>query len=210
MIRCCCISDLHGQLIEPLPDCDIVLIAGDICCHGKPPQQLEWMDYYLRNWLERLNKPVFSTAGNHDWPMEKYPDRVRELKLPWTYLQDEATTYEGKVIYGTPWQKIFFNWAFNLNEHELMGKWNLIPDNTDILICHSPPKFYGDRNPDGDFIGSESLTWRIGQLPQLKLAVFGHSHGGYGVYHSGNTTLVNASLLNEKYHMVNDPIVVEI
>jgi Icc-related predicted phosphoesterase len=209
MTKIVCISDTHGQLPQIIPDSDVLLIAGDICCHGKAPEQLHWLNSKFRNWLEKMGRPVIGIAGNHDWAMYEKLDKVRALNLPWTYLQDESTVFNGLNVYGTPWQKKFFDWSFNLEEYELMGKWNLIPDNTDILICHSPPKYYGDKNPDGEFIGSESLTWRIGQL-HLRLMVFGHAHSGYGTYHSGNTTLVNASLLNEEYRMVNKPIVVEI
>jgi Icc-related predicted phosphoesterase len=143
MTKIVAISDMHGQLPQPqtIPDSDILLIAGDVCCHGKAPAQLHWLNSKFRNWLKKVDRPVIATAGNHDWAMYDELDKVRKLNLPWTYLQDEATVYNGLTVYASPWQKEFFSWAFNLNEHELMGKWNLIPDETDILICHSPPKF---------------------------------------------------------------------
>lgn len=209
-MRFCAMSDLHGQLPIHLPECDVVLLAGDICDHGKAEFQLAWMDRKLRKWLEKINKPVFACSGNHDWPMWSKLKEVRNLKLPWTYLQDEATVFNGWKIYGTPWQKKFFNWAFNLDESQLMGKWNLIPDDTDVLICHGPPKYYGDRNPRGELCGSESLTWRIGQLENLRLVCYGHIHAGYGVYSSKNTILANVSLLDERYKLVNKPFIVEL
>jgi len=203
-------SDLHGHLPKSLPDADAILIAGDICGGGKAVQQLEWLDDHFRRWLEQISIPTICVGGNHDWAMYEKLDEVRRLKLPWTYLQDESMMFQGKVVYGSPHQRKFYDWAFNLEEYQLAGKWNLIPDETNILICHSPPKFYGDKTRDGEFCGSESLTWRIGQLKQLQLVCFGHIHSGYGTYNSGNVTLANASLLNESYQMVNSPIVIEI
>lgn len=206
------LSDTHGQLPQPqtIPDSDILLMPGDICNHTKAPGQLHWLDSKFRNWLNKINRPVFACAGNHDWVFYEQADAVKRLDLPnFYYLQDSRFIYKGISIYGTPWQREFFNWAFNLKEHELVEKWNMIPDDTDILVCHSPPKFYGDKTPDGDFIGSETLTWRIGQIKPT-LVVFGHCHNGYGVYQSGGTILANVSVLNEAYKLVNPPFFTEI
>ena len=216
MTKIVAISDMHGQLPQhqTIPDSDILLIAGDICCHGRAKEQLNWLDGRFRWWLEKLNRPVFACAGNHDWVFYEKSEDARKLGLPWTYLQDESANFDGLKIYGTPWQKEFFNWAYNLTEHELTGKWNLIPSDTDILICHSPPKFYGDLTLDGNFIGSESLTWRIEQMPHLKLVAFGHNHQGYGEYKIANgisgAILANVSVLNDDYRLVNKPYFVEI
>ena len=204
-----CMSDMHGHLPEPLPECDAVLIAGDICNHGAYTRQLAWLDQDFRRWLNRINKPVFACAGNHDWPMYQVPQDVIRLKLPWTYLQDEFAMFNGLKIYGTPWQKKFYDWAFNLDEHQLMGKWNLIPDDVDVIVCHSPPKYYGDRNQQGEACGSESLTWRIEQI-KPKLVVFGHIHCARGEWRNAHSILTNVSILNESYKMVHQPWVVEI
>ncbi|QQP49017.1 Uncharacterized protein FKW44_009528 [Caligus rogercresseyi] len=57
-----------------------------------------------------------------------------------TYLQDSGVTLYGLKIYGSPWQPEFGGWAFNLNRgSRCLDKWDLIPDDTDILITHSPP-----------------------------------------------------------------------
>ena len=209
-MKLCCMADVHGILLQELPECDCVLIAGDIAGPGNGLKQREWWNQDFRRWLDRIKVPVFACAGNHDWSPYEYPEQFAWLQLPWTYLQDESATFNGWTIYGTPWQRVFYNWAFNLTESELMGKWNLIPDDTNILICHSPPKFYGDQNSRGEFCGSESLGWRIGQLKQLRLCCFGHIHPGRGIYHSGETTLVNAAMVNDHYKPVYEPFIVEL
>jgi Icc-related predicted phosphoesterase len=199
---------MHGNL-PTLPDCDAVLISGDICIRASAAKQLIWLDHMFRAWLKKINKPVFACAGNHDWAMFERLHDMRKLRLPCTYLQDNSAVFEGFHVYGTPWQKRFYDWAFNLDESALAGKWNVIPENTDILICHSPPKYYGDKTSNGQFVGSESLTWRIGQI-KPKLVVFGHIHGGYGEYRSSDTILVNAALTDDHYKPVNKLIVVEL
>ena len=41
------------------------------------------------------------------------------------------------LFFRQPW---FGDWGFNLKRGEdMLQKWNLIPENTDILITHGPP-----------------------------------------------------------------------
>jgi len=202
-------ADLHGHLPEQLPECDIVLLSGGICPQAKPRIQLGWMDNWLSRWLWKIDKPVFACAGNHDWPMQEFPEEVAGLRLRWTYLQDRGAEYKGLKIWGTPWQRRFFDWAFNLDELQLAGKWNLIPLDTDVLICHGPPKRFGDLVPRGELIGSESLLWRINDV-RPKLVVFGHNHGGRGEWTFHETTLANVAMVGPGYEIAHEPWVTEI
>lgn len=199
-MKLCAISDQHGWLPD-IPECDALLIAGDICPGGNAHKQLHWLDTYYRPWLENLGIPIFACAGNHDWPMYEIPHDVEDLKLPWTYLEDESAEFEGLKIYGTPWQKRFYDWAFNLDELQLAGKWNMIPEDTDILITHGPPKYYGDLVQRGTHEGSEVKP---------KLVVFGHIHPGRGRWQYGDTILANVTIVDNKYNMVYEPMVFEV
>lgn len=196
-------SDLHGYLPD-LPDCDILLIAGDICPDGGPDHQADWLDGPFRRWLcQQPAKEVVAVAGNHDFVFQDDPNLVP--KLPWHYLQDSVVNLMGVNIYGTPWQPVFFDWAFNLDEPALAGKWKLIPDDTQILLLHGPPHGYGDRNSEGTHTGSPSLTRRIRQIkPQL--VVCGHIHEARGEYQLDGTRIINASQLNLRYEPFNDVI----
>ena len=194
-LRICAISDLHGYLPE-IPKCDLLLIAGDVCPTRRARQQLVWLETRFKFWLRKQTVPVVGIAGNHDWPFQEWPEMVQELNLPWTYLQDSSTTIEGLKIYGTPWSKQYFDWAFMVEEHQLAGKWNMIPDDTDILVVHGPPKYYGDMVIRGSNEGSESLTWRIQQV-RPKLAVFGHIHEGRGEWDYNGTRLANVTLMGK-------------
>jgi hypothetical protein len=118
-------------------------------------------------------------------------------------------------IYGSPWQPWFYDWAFNLPRlgTELQEKWNMIPEDTDVLITHSPPNGYGDlvnnwRQPN-THVGCECLISRIGEI-NPSLNVFGHIHEGYGVQHNENTLFVNAAICTANYEPINKPIIVDL
>ena len=95
------------------------------------------------------------------------------------YLQDSTTEIYGIKIYGTPWQPKFCGWAFNLERgQELMDKWDLIPDDTDILITHTPPVGYGDLCSSGTRAGCVDLLLSVQHRIQPKYHVYGHIHEG--------------------------------
>jgi len=65
---------------------------------------------------------------------------VKALLTNCTYLEDSSVTIEGYKIHGSPWTPEFCGWAFMLeNEKDMLKKWKMIPDDTDILITHGPP-----------------------------------------------------------------------
>src|SRR5262249_2246103 len=85
---------------------DLLLLAGDLA----PVQnhdlyfQAAWLDDNFRSWLSRQPaRHIIGIAGNHDLVFERAPHLVPR-DLPWTYLQDSGTTWEGFKIWGTPWQ----------------------------------------------------------------------------------------------------------
>jgi Icc-related predicted phosphoesterase len=151
---------------------------------------------------------VVGIAGNHDFIFQERPDQVPALS--WTYLQDSGTEYRGFRLWGTPWQPYFYDWAFNLYEKDLVEKWRLIPDDTDILLVHGPPHGYGDVSPYSQaHTGSPGLLSRIQDI-QPRLVVSGHIHSGYGQYQIGPTVFVNASYVDEEYKPTHRPIVVDL
>lgn len=200
-------SDLHGTLPE-VPSCDLLLLGGDLCPtknHGVNHQG-EWLNGEFRAWLGNVPaRKIVGVCGNHDFVFEREPQRVPR-DLPWTYLQDSGITWEGMKIYGTPWQPWYHNWAFNLYEPDLIAKWAMIPDDTDILVLHGPPHGYGDGVPRGngevEYTGSPSLLARI-EAVKPRLVIFGHIHEGRGEWKLGTTTLANVSILDKEYNAVH-------
>ena len=95
------------------------------------------------------------------------------------YLQDSGTRLYGIKIYGTPWQPKFCDWAFNLKRgQELMQKWDMIPDDTDILITHTPPVGYGDLCASGVRAGCVDLLTSVQKRIRPKYHIYGHIHEG--------------------------------
>lgn len=205
-VKVAAVSDLHGHLPK-IPKSDIVLIAGDIVPSDSLRFQKHWLDTAFRNWLEDIEGEVFACAGNHDEIFQELPEKVP--RLPWNYLQDESAEYMNLKIYGTPWQKRFYDWAFNLDEADLARKWQEIPEDTDILITHGPPRYFGDLVSRGTHEGSPSLLKRIMEI-NPKLVVYGHIHHGRGEYPHNGVMMANVTVVNESCKMVYEPWVYEI
>lgn len=211
-----CLSDLHGMLPQ-IPECDLLLLAGDYCPTSRREQE-DWFNRYFRRWL--IETRVYCTeivgiGGNHDWGLA---DNIYLGKnLPWTYLHDTSTAINGLNIYGTPYQRRFFDWAFNLDEPELDKKFDSVPEGTDIILTHGPAFGIGDETihrgaltHNNERIGSKRLLERALEI-NAKLVVYGHNHSGVGVYKVENTTFVNASYVNESYRPNGkSPFIVEI
>ncbi|KAG8271620.1 Metallophosphoesterase mpped2 [Homalodisca vitripennis] len=127
------------------------------------------------------------------------------------YLQDEVVTLYGLKIYGTPWQPEFCKWAFNLPRGEAcLQKWDAIPDDTDILVTHTPPIGHGDLCCTGVRAGCVELLSTVQQRVKPKYHIFGHVHEGYGVSSDGKIIYVNASTCDINYLPNNPPIVFDI
>jgi Icc-related predicted phosphoesterase len=206
--KVCCVSDLHGQF-PLIPDCDLLLLAGDLSIGHTA--DFFWFRDKFKRWVDYVSQKttIIGVAGNHDFIFEKPTVKASLPKANWTYLQDSETQFKNFRIWGTPWQPRYFDWAFNLDEPELEKKWDLIPKETDILVCHGPPHGFGDLSWDKKKVGSPSLLRKIEEL-QPKLVVCGHIHSGYGIYKVGNTTVVNAAYVNENYVPANQPTIVEL
>lgn len=225
------LSDLHGRLPE-IPDCDLLLLAGDICPGSDADAQLGWLDTEFRGWLEQLrqrNIIIVGIAGNHDFVFEQLPLEVEDLRLPWTYLQDsgcEIVRLPGRAvplsmpvtIWGTPWVPNLKNWAFCTTERQLSARADLIPDDTDIIISHTPPWGGGSGYEKGwDFTDPQHGSVHAGDINinhaikrvEPRFVICGHIHEGRGRYGTGKTAVINASYLDGWYkgELIPDQIV---
>ncbi len=203
-MRLVLISDTHGYHRElKLPLGDILIHAGDLFHRG---DLAEVNDFNA--WLASLPFAYkIIVAGNHDFCFEHMSGQA--LVPAATYLQDSAITIEGIKFYGSPWQPRFFDWAFNLDRGQpLKEKWDLIPDDTQVLITHSPPWQIQDRVMNGTHVGCQDLLHRLRTVNPY-LHVFGHIHESYGMAKVDNTLFVNASTCNIKYRAVNPAIVID-
>jgi hypothetical protein len=173
----------------------------------------DWSDAENIHFFEQFMnycKKAATIFGDNGLDKTLFPDFIWEKaphlvpRLPWTYLQDDFTTFRGWKIYGTPHQPRFFDWAFNLDEPDLERKWSFIPDDTDILLSHGPPHGFGDWVDRDEHVGSPSLAEKIREI-RPKLVIYGHIHPGFGVYEMPGITLANVSILNDRYVWTNLP-----
>lgn len=212
-LQICFISDTHGDHkeipIESLGEGDILIHAGDISDVGKESQVRNFLNWFSS--IKGYKHKVF-IAGNHDFLFERQPNlgnMVLSMYNDITYLQDSSTIIKGIKLYGTPWQPEFYNWAFNLprNGIQLQHVWSKIPEDTDILITHGPPKMILDKvnasSPDN--LGCPLLMDRVLEVKPT-IHTFGHIHGGYGERLFHDTTFINCSLLTESYEPKNSPV----
>jgi Icc-related predicted phosphoesterase len=209
----------HDEITQDLPGGDILIHAGDIMNSGYNEGDISSFCTWF-NGIKGYDKKIF-IAGNHDRLFENDPEYVKNHLKDYPniiYLQDESygiydlETDKTLNIYGSPWQPEFYSWAFNLpkNGIEIAGKWEAIPDNTDILITHGPSWGAVDtvtRRP-WDNLGCELLAERI-QTFRPKIHVCGHIHSGYGIETIDNIHYINASVLDEAYEYTQKPWNVE-
>lgn len=210
-----CISDLHGHYPK-LDGGDLLIIAGDLTSSDSGLEHLDFI-----KWLceQKYEKKVF-ILGSHD-NYVSFNDPVEDAR-GFSYLCDSGTEFGGLKIWGSPWTTKFPGinphcCAFTVDtDKDLQKKYDLIPEDTDILITHNPPISVLDKTIDNKFVGSLSLSIQIGSLQNLKLHVFGHVHESYGkidpaaylpnFFDVTKHYSVNASHVNERYQPVNKPV----
>jgi len=206
----------HNQIASDLPGGDILIHAGDFMNAGyNPMEAIQFFQWYDK--IDNYDTKIF-IAGNHDRYMQNEPEEVKGLLTGYKtieYLMDEGMSIydmdEDNLIkiYGSPWSPYFYNWAWNLprNGPELQEKWGNIPDDTDILICHTMPWGHLDIT-DNMRVGCELLRFRVDEI-KPKIFVGGHIHSGYGYKFDGHTHFFNASVLDNGYKYNNKPITIE-
>ena len=250
-----CIADLHGHYPK-LEGGDLLIIAGDLTSRDSAKCWInfeKWIsktDYKKKIIIAGNHDSFLSSRENH--LVCKYWNDVEITYLCDSgvnifYDHSECTRFDEDTlnlkdlkrqklkslkIWGSPWTKTFGGMnpkckAFTVDtEEELAQKFSLIPDDVDILVTHSPPFGMLDKTMYDDYVGSNSLNYKLLEL-KLKLHIFGHVHESYGECHqgyyskSGNSISadldqnnfipmghlsVNASHVNEHYKPVNKPV----
>jgi len=184
-------ADTHGFHDDlAVHDGDVLIHAGDMCRSGSLDELA-----IARDFLAALPHPhKIVVAGNHDRAFERQPEEARRLFADFVYLQDEARTVEGVTFYGSPWTPWYLDWSFNLPRGEpLAEKWAMIPDDTDVLVTHGPPRGIGDDAGEVQWReGCADLLRRVQEVAP-RLHVFGHIHRMRGQWRIGPTTFVNAT-----------------
>jgi Icc-related predicted phosphoesterase len=200
-----CISDTHtkhDQIV--LPGGDILIHSGDCCLSGSMQEALRFLTWFADQDYSHL----ILVPGNHDVCFEdNFPLLLEECKSRGiTLLNDSGCEIEGIRIWGSASSPEFCNWAFNRRRGEDIKRyWDMIPEDTEILITHGPAHMILDTAPDGYACGCKDLLDKI-LNSKIKLHLFGHIHGSRGYKYWEGRTYVNASSVNEQYYLFSYPI----
>jgi Icc-related predicted phosphoesterase len=205
-MRLICISDTHTAT-PTLPEGDVLLHAGDLTYQGKTREtkkQLEWI-------ASQPHTHKIIVPGNHelDWEKGYVPASRYCAELGITLLIDKGITINGIKFYGSPRTPEFCGWAYMHEGEEIAQYWGLIPDDTDVLITHGPPRGILDKTLEGEECGCPYLRKELDRI-KPKVHLFGHIHEGYGARLIDGTNYINAAIMNRQYCPVNSPIEIEV
>lgn len=214
------ISDTHccHHKVEPIPPGDLLIHAGDWTNSG----YLHEVQSFV-NWFSGLDqyKHKILIAGNHDITLDKeYYDenwknfhkkkvdteKIRKMveNKSFHYLENSLVEIEGIKFYGSP-QNLFCNWAFGIkNDYEANNIWKMIPDDTNVLITHTPPYGILDHIPfftTKKHLGCDILLIHLDRV-KPKYHIFGHIHecGGSRQFNNG-TIHINGATVDGKYNV---------
>lgn len=181
-MKICGISDIHGNLLNNIPECDVLCIAGDVITLNAQ-RNFDASEYWWKNrfvpWIMKLPcKKVLVVPGNHDIYLEYLynEDRWEEFcdymavitrgKLH--FLIDKTFEYGEIKFYGTPWiDPIVFQenkWAFQVKDYKETNPYSKIP-NCNVLITHDSP--------------FKNKHLNISAQNKCNYHLFGHWHEGY-------------------------------
>lgn len=207
------ISDTHGMHNEfpkeTFDGIDMVIHSGDCSNSRNLMNSMIEISQFLE-WYEKV--PVqhkLFVAGNHDTAIaRKQIDRADMVLRDIIYLENESIEIEGLKIWGSPITPTFGDWSFMKARDKTHEVWKTIPDDTDIIVVHGPPKgvrdLSYDRQNNLEFCGDLALMKRVMAI-KPKLVLFGHIHNckdienqGISRYHRyPNTVFSNASCVED-------------
>jgi hypothetical protein len=202
-----------------LPRGDILIHAGDILKFTRNWHRAEGEFYDFLDWFSRQpHEHKIFIAGNHDLLLDKEfcpPDIYKRVHakiatyskkgMQWHngsyyegaihYLEREPLEIEVNREWGHPGRHLkiygmpdtgFSGMAFGKIDPTV---WSKIPEDTDILITHVPPKNIMDEilvrrlgEETKEHVGNADLLHWLKTSPSIpSLHVFGHIHRGHGV-----------------------------
>jgi calcineurin-like phosphoesterase family protein len=213
LIRVVCLSDTHDRQADiKVPDGDILIHCGDLTMAGDQACAREGIA-----WLASLpHRRKLFVPGNHDLCFEAGGAFIRELSEEFpsveTLIDRDADAF-GLRVYGSPWTPGPARFAFAYNPHQPRvpsERWALIPDDTQILITHTPPQGIHDLTASGKRLGCSALRTRLQGLRALQLHAFGHVHEAQGTIMLRRVQYVNAAICDERYRPNQAPVVVDL
>jgi predicted phosphodiesterase len=132
------ISDTH-ELHEELG-----VLKGDVLIHcgdsaygfSRSDAQVDGLD----DWFGRQQfDHILVIGGNHDFEIQRRIGLGEPLFRNAVYIEDTGFKYRGVNFYGSPWVPELSGWAFFMPPEEMRNRWEGIPQDTNVLITHTPP-----------------------------------------------------------------------
>lgn len=232
-MKVCVLSDLHGNLINDIEPCELVLICGDVSplkYQRNLPSIDGWLKERFAKWINNLPcEKVIMVAGNHDiafegrspaWESEciTNPTQGKLVLLENSFI-DYLSNEDFKIhrIFGTPLCHKFGNWAFMYDDDYISQELNIkMPDNCDIVISHDAPYGTSDICFEATW---HTLDEHIGCRPlrnvildkKPKYLFHGHLHtSNHAEEILGETKVYNTSIVNEQYNITFNPLYLDI
>lgn len=237
------ISDTHNRhdKIKGLTGGDLLIHAGDFSSLGQEWEAerfLKWMskqrypakvlicgnhevnierEYYIR-FKQMCKEAGIILLDDSSVTLQFVPGIV--------YIDQDIPDLPKFRIHGSPITPWFYghNWGWNRarNDSEaalykcglIKPHWDIIPEDTDILVTHGPPYeildelVFPDGTPKGQFVGCVELGKRIQEI-KPDIHVFGHIHCAHGQKHVNGTSHYNVSMCDEMYLCSNPITVIE-
>jgi Icc-related predicted phosphoesterase len=209
-MKICVISDVHGQfnrIDSNLIKGHVLIVCGDSLKFSYDEKALREFNTWLGKTKPRHKIVIW---GNHNKFAYRHPKLAEQIMTNAVVLNDSGIEIDGVKFWGSPITRTFMNWAFmrDDNTEDIENHYNMIPEDTDVLITHGPNYGILDENNVGEKCGSVSLLNKVFKI-KPKLHLFGHIHHSNGVYTNNDTTFVNASLLNDNYFMEFNPKLIQ-
>lgn len=184
-MRILAVSDTHNHHPCIYDDTDLLIHCGDATNTGSKYE----FEIFSEWWNSIEAKYKIFIPGNHE---VLYYNRIREkgresvkewLPSNVIVLINESIEIEGLKIYGSPVTQPVFKdrlyWAWEEFDDQRQKTFDLIPDELDILVTHTPPFEILDYVIGAGHVGCRFLK-SILSNKKCKYHLFGHihEHGG--------------------------------
>jgi len=208
------ISDTHShhRLLTIPENIDIVIHSGDESnSKNQYTNEPEFRDFIL--WFANLPiKHKVFIAGNHSSFVFNNNKEVRKIckDLNIIYLENESIEIEGIKIWGSPITPNFGNWWFMKDRSKMDKLYQNIPEDTDIVVSHGPPKglldLSYDRSGTLESCGCRSLRNHILNRVKPKYCLFGHIHNTEDIINAGTVKLSGYETIFSNGSVITDGI----
>ncbi|CDH57284.1 calcineurin-like phosphoesterase [Lichtheimia corymbifera JMRC:FSU:9682] len=215
--RFVCVSDTHGKTAFnfPIPDGDVFIHSGDVT---KYSHEEEWSKSIA--WIASLPHSVkIVTGGNHDFDLDDRFGNVTNKQEILASMEQAGITYlehelyqlpealGGFKMFVSPYAPMHLGGAFM--PRDLTPYWEKIPQDTQILVTHTPPYGYHDRTSRGMHVGCKALLRKIEAI-RPRVCIFGHIHEAHGWSQENGTLMINACICDRRYRASQRPIIFDL